>query len=222
MVTTTEGVFFQRIYTWMCIAVAVSALTGYLLVQSDSWLEFLFYNKYAWIGIVIVQFGIVLAIGYLCEKVSAAAVKFLFLLFAVSIGATISVVLIVYPTPIINRAFFCAAGVYGAMALYGVMTKKSLQAWGTFLYMGLCGLLIAMIVNLIFGGRMLDFIICVVGVVIFAGLTAYDHQKLRVIYAGGFQDAEEESKAITLGALELYLDFVNIFLFLVRLFGADD
>jgi FtsH-binding integral membrane protein len=220
-VATSEAVFFQKIYTWMCAAVAVSALTGYLLANSYSWVRFLFTTSFAWIGVFIVQIGLVLAINYLVNKVSSAAIKCMFLLFAVSMGATISVVLLVYPSPVISKAFFCAAGVYGAMAVYGLVNKRSLQAWGSFLFMGLIGLIIASLVNFILGSTMMDFVICVVGVLIFAGLTAYDHQKLRVIHAGGFQDAETESKAVTMGALELYLDFINIFLFLVRLFGRE-
>jgi FtsH-binding integral membrane protein len=217
---TNEALFFQKIYTWMCGALLVTALVGYWLSKSTAWVNFIVFHHTAYlIGIIASVIGVVVLINYLMDKVSSLAIKGLFLLYAVVMGAFISTVLLVYPTPVITKAFVCASAIYAAMALYGVFTKKSLQAWGSFLFMGLVGLIIAMIVNLILGSSLMDFVICVVGVIIFAGLTAYDHQKLRVICAGGFENAEVESKAVTVGALNLYLDFINIFLFLLRLFG---
>ncbi|MDR2349999.1 MAG: Bax inhibitor-1/YccA family protein [Deltaproteobacteria bacterium] len=218
---TDEATFFSKIYFWMCGALAVTAVTGVILSRSAAWLGFLINTSFAWVGILILQVGIVLGINFLLNKVSSAVIKGLFLLFAVSMGFTISIVLLVYSSAVISKAFFCTAGIYGAMAVYGMVTKKSLQAWGSFLFMGLVGLIIAMVVNLILGSALMDFVICVVGVIVFAGLTAYDHQKLRVLCAGGFPDGETEAKTITMGALELYLDFINIFLFLVRLFGRE-
>jgi FtsH-binding integral membrane protein len=220
LLLTNEAVFFQKVYAWMCGALLVTALTGYWLASSVAWKSFLTNHTTMYLILMIASIiGLALLINYLMDKVSSLAIKGLFLLYSVVMGALISTSLIVYPTPIIVKAFVCAAGIYAAMALYGVFTKKSLQAWGSFLFMGLVGLIIAMLVNLILGSTMLDFVICVIGVIIFAGLTAYDHQKLRVICAGGFANSEVEAKAVTMGALNLYLDFINIFLFLLRLFG---
>jgi FtsH-binding integral membrane protein len=219
---TSEAVFFQKVYAWMCGALVVTAVTGYLLAQSQGWRTFISGGTMVWIGIIVVQLGLVMAISFLLNKISAFAVKTLFVLYAVSVGFTMSLVLLVYPPAIIFKAFISTAAVYGAMAVYGLVTKRSLQGMGSFLFMGLVGVIIASLVNVFARSTAMDFVICVVGVLIFAGLTAYDHQKLRVIHAGGFGDEEAESKAVSLGALNLYLDFINIFLFLVRLFGRSE
>jgi FtsH-binding integral membrane protein len=128
---------------------------------------------------------------------------------------------LVYPQNVIFKAFLTTALVYGGMATYGLVTKKSLQAWGTFLFMALFGLIIAIFVNLFTQSRMFDYVISWIGVIIFALLTAYDHQKLRVIHAGGFNNEAEEGAMVVHGALMLYLDFINIFIFLVKIFGAS-
>jgi FtsH-binding integral membrane protein len=219
MAQASEAAFFQKVYVWMCGAMAVTGLTGYLLSHSVGWIRFLTSSSVAVIMIIALQLGLVLLISFLFKSLSSSAVKALFIAYAVSIGFTVSLVLLVYPPGVIFKAFFSAAGVYGALAVYGVMTKRSLQSWGSFLFMGLVGLIIASVVNIFARSDAADFVICVVGVLVFAGLTAYDHQKLRVIHAGGFGDIEEESKSVCMGALQLYLDFINIFFFLLRLFG---
>ncbi|MDR2354450.1 MAG: Bax inhibitor-1/YccA family protein [Deltaproteobacteria bacterium] len=219
VVLSTEASFFQKIYFWMCGALFVSALTGYILSQSTAWMSFLSRGTIAVIFIIGIQLAIVLGINFLVNKVSANVIRLMFLAYAVSMGFTFSIVLLFYPSAAIAKAFFSSAGVYGVMAIFGLVTKRSLQPLGSFLLMGLIGIIIASIVNLILASPLMDFVICVIGVLVFAGLTAYDHQKLRVIFAGGFANPEIESKSVTIGALELYLDFVNLFLFLLRLFA---
>ena len=222
---TQEAVFFQKIYFWMCAALAVTAATGYALSRSDAWLSFLMYSKFAVILIIAVQLGLVFAISALMNRLSAMAVKCLFVAYALSMGFTISIVLLAYSGPVIAKAFLSAAAVYAAMAVYGLATKRSLQAWGSFLFMGLIGVILSSVVNFFLGSAMLDFVICWAGVLVFAGLTAYDHQKLRVMYASSCEGdaygeaAGPDDKLVTYGALTLYLDFVNLFLFLVRIFG---
>jgi FtsH-binding integral membrane protein len=215
----SEAVFFQRIYVWMCGALAVTALTGYVLSTSKAWTRALLSTPSMWIGIVAVQLGLVLLISFLFGRLSSLAVKALYLAYAVSIGLTVSLVILFYDPAVVCKAFVSTAGVYGAMALYGLVTRRSLQGWGTFLFMGLAGVIIASVVNFFTHSAALDFVVCCAGVIVFAGLTAYDHQKLRVIHAGGFGDSETESKAVCMGALQLYLDFINIFFFLLRLLG---
>jgi FtsH-binding integral membrane protein len=171
------------------------------------------------IVIFAAQIGLVLLITSLMNKISPAVMKTLFLVYSATVGLTVSIVLMVYPTGAVYKAFFSTAGIYAAMAIYGLVTKRSLQAWGSFLFMGLIGLMIAIVINFFTNSAALDYLICIVGVIVFAGLTAYDHQKLRVIHSSGFSDSSSESKQIILGALTLYLDFINLFLFLVRLFG---
>ncbi|MDR1166666.1 MAG: Bax inhibitor-1/YccA family protein [Deltaproteobacteria bacterium] len=221
LAVSVEAAFFQKVYAWMCAAMAVTAFTGYLLSHSVAWIRFLTSTSIAWIAVLVFQVLLVLAINGLLNRVSSGVIKALFLAFAVALGFTISVVLLVYPTNVLVKAFVSTAGIYGGMAIFGMVTKRSLQAWGSFLMMGLMGLILASLVNIFAGSSAMDFVICVIGVLVFAGLTAYDHQKLRVMCASGFPDSETEAKAVTIGALELYLDFINLFLFLVRLFGRE-
>jgi FtsH-binding integral membrane protein len=216
---SSEVSFFQKVYFWMCGGLALSAVVGYSLAQSVGWKSFLA-SGFSAILIIGVQIGLVLAISFMRDKLSVPFVRGLFLLYAASIGMTMSLVLIIYDSGIIFKALICTSAVYGSMAAYGLLTKKSLQAWGGFLYMGLVGLFVATIVNIFARSAMVDYIICWVGVLVFAGLTAYDHQKLRVIHAGGFGNSDIENKTVIMGALELFLDFINLFLFFVRILGS--
>ncbi|MDR1036016.1 MAG: Bax inhibitor-1/YccA family protein [Deltaproteobacteria bacterium] len=219
LAASAEALFFQKVYVWMCGALLVSGLTGYLLSHSSGWLRLITSSGAVPMFIIILQLGLVLLISFMFRSLSSFAVKCLYMAYAVSIGFTFSIVLLVYSPGIIFKAFVSTAGVYGAMAVYGLVTKRSLQSWGSFLFMGLVGIILASIVNFFARSDAMDFVICVAGVLVFAGLTAYDHQKLRVIHAGGFGNVEEQEKSVCMGALQLYLDFINIFFFLLRLFG---
>jgi FtsH-binding integral membrane protein len=217
-----EAAFFQKIYFWMCGALVVTALTAYGLASSRAWYSFLTASKFSFLIIFAIQIGLVVAIGSLMRRVAGIVIKALFLAFAVSMGFTCSVVLLVYNPTVIVKALVSTAVVYAAMAVYGLVTKRSLQGWGSFLFMGLVGLIIASLVNFFMASAAMDFVICIVGVLIFAGLTAYDHQKLRVLYATNAAGAYGgEGNLVIYGALQLYLDFINLFLFLVRLFGRE-
>ncbi|MDR2141728.1 MAG: Bax inhibitor-1/YccA family protein [Deltaproteobacteria bacterium] len=218
---TSEALFFQKVYLWMCGGLALSALVGYWLSGSEAWIKFLYSGSFSWIILFVVQLGVVYAIGKFKDTLSPIAIKGLFIFYAASVGTTMSIVILIYPSTVIFKAFISTAVIYGGMAAYGLLTKKSLQAWGGFLFMALIGLIVASLVNAFTKSPMLDYVICFVGVIIFAALTAYDHQKLRVIHAGGFQNQDQESNTVINGALELYLDFLNLFLFLVRILGAS-
>jgi FtsH-binding integral membrane protein len=219
---TSEALFFGKIYAWMFGGLILSSLVAYFLAGSYAWHRFLGTTGYASILIFVLQIGLCMGMSFLINRVSAAVIMGMFALFAMSMGMTFSLVILVYPSNVIFKAFMCAASVYGAMAAYGLLTKRSLEAWGAFLFMGLIGLIISSLVNLLLKSPGLDFVICWVGVLVFAGLTAYDHQKLRVIHSEGFGDRDTESKAVVMGALSLYLDFINLFLFLIRIFGNRD
>lgn len=219
---SSEALFFQRIYTWMFAGLALTAGTAYVLAHSSAFITFLISNRFAFLGAALVQLGVVFYLSARINQLSPAAAKGIFLLYSAITGATFSVLLLIYPSLVIVKAFVCTAGVYGAMAAYGLVTKRSLQAWGSFLFMGLIGLILASVVNIFTQSAAMDFVICVVGVLVFAGLTAFDHQKLRVIYATGLDGtADQESRVVVMGALTLYLDFINLFLFLLRLFGRS-
>ncbi|MDR2726111.1 MAG: Bax inhibitor-1/YccA family protein [Candidatus Adiutrix sp.] len=228
-VLSSEALYFQRIYLWMCAGLSLTAGTAFVLSTSQGWLGFLFQNRWAlWVAFGA-QLGLVFYLSARINSLSPGAAKGLFLAYAALTGATFSVLLLVYPTYAFVKAFICTAGIYGAMALYGLVTKRSLQALGSFLFAGLVGLILASLVNIFWAGSsQMDLVICVLGVLIFAGLTAYDHQKLRVMRYSlesqglGFEAVDQESRLVVMGALTLYLDFINIFLFLLRLFGRRD
>lgn len=220
---SSEAVFFQQIYTWMFAGLAVTAGTAYVLSQSQAFINFLYGGSFTLILAFIIQLGLVFYLSARINSLSPGAAKGIFLAYSAVTGATFSAILLVYSPVIIFKAFITTAGVYGAMAAYGLVTKRSLQAWGSFLFMGLVGIIIASLVNMFVHSDMMDLLICIIGVFLFAGLTAYDHQKLRVIHATGLDGtAVQESRMVIIGALTLYLDFINLFLFLLRLFGRGN
>ncbi|MDR1678094.1 MAG: Bax inhibitor-1 family protein [Deltaproteobacteria bacterium] len=216
---SSEAAFFQSVYLWMCSGLVITALTAYMIFNS-SFRYTLISSKGLLLFIFLAQIGLVVLIGVLAKTASPLVLRGLFLLYAASVGVTVSLLLVVYPQNVIFKAFFSASAVYGGMAVYGLVTKRSLQKWGAFLYMAALGVIVALLINFIANSPMAHYVISWFGVIIFAGLTAYDHQKLRVIHAGGFEDSTQESKVVILGALTLFLDFINLFIFIVRIMGA--
>ncbi|UQZ89939.1 hypothetical protein C4J81_12255 [Deltaproteobacteria bacterium Smac51] len=226
---SSEAVFFQRIYTWMCLGLALTAGVAYLMMNIPAWITFINTFPYALIGAFAVELGLVFYLSSRINQMTPSTAKAVFLLYSAVTGLTFSVILRYYSTPVIAKAFISTAGVYGAMAIYGLVTKRSLKSWGSFLFMGVVGIIIASLVNLVvyFFTKnastylMFDWVICVIGVLVFAGLTAYDHQKLLYIHNTQLGEASEDtvSRVVIIGALELYLDFINLFLFLLRIFG---
>jgi FtsH-binding integral membrane protein len=190
-----------------------------MMIFNSSFLYVVTSSKMAIYCVIGVQLGLVLLINFLTNKVTAGFLRGLFLLYAASMGVTFSLLLLLYPQNVIFKAFLTTSLVYGSLAAYGLLTKRSLQRWGAFLFMALVGLIIAMIINIFARSVMADYVISWFGVIIFAGLTAYDHQKLRVIHANGFANEDIEKKVVIHGALTLYLDFVNLFIFLVKIMG---
>ena len=220
---SSEALFFQRIYMWMCGGLGLTALIAYGLAQSSGWVQLIIGNQMILWMILIAELAVVFILSSKINTMAPSTAKGMFILYAALNGLTFSVVAIasVYYGDAVIKAFVCTVGIYGAMAAYGLMTKRSLQGLGSFLFMGLVGLILASIVNIFWQNGAMDFIICCGGVLIFAGLTAFDHQKLRVIYFSGFEDGAAESRMVVYGALTLYLDFINLFLFLLRLFAAN-
>ena len=174
------------------------------------------------IGLIIAQFALVIALSAAVQRMSAGMATGLFALYSVLTGATLSSIFIVYPIGSIANAFFVTAGTFLAMSVYGTVTKRDLTGMGSFLMMGLFGIIIAMIVNLFLKSTMMDFVISCIGVLIFTGLTAYDTQKLRQFGENTpLDDATAVRRGVILGALTLYLDFINLFLMMLRLFGGS-
>jgi FtsH-binding integral membrane protein len=170
-----------------------------------------------WLPLIIAEFVMVLAFTWMAPRASTPVAAGMFLVYAFMNGLTFSVLFLVYTGGSIAATFGITAAMFGAMSVYGTVTKKDLSSWGGFLFMGLIGLIVAGVVNVFLQSPAMNFVVSLVGVVVFTGLTAYDTQKLRQIHANsGYSSAG--SLAIT-GALVLYLDFVNLMLYLLRLFG---
>ncbi|MFV0348489.1 MAG: Bax inhibitor-1/YccA family protein [Halodesulfovibrio sp.] len=214
--------FMRGVYGWMTAGLGVTALTALAVASSESMLQLIFGNAMITIMLFIGQIGLVMYLSARINKLSGSAATGLFLAYSALNGVTLSAILLVYASSTIFNAFFTAAGMFAAMSIYGMATKKDLTGMGQFMMMGLFGLIIASIINMFIGNGPMDMVISIIGVIIFAGLTAYDSQKLR--YMGETMPMGDETairRGSILGALTLYLDFINLFLFLLRLFGGS-
>jgi hypothetical protein len=214
LVQESQRAFMARVYGWMFAGLSTTALIATYTATNRE----LFATVLQWhLGLLLAQLGAVFALSALAPRLSGAVAGALFLGYSALTGLTLSVIFHVYTLGSIGQAFLLTAGVYGAMSVYGTVTKKDLSGWAAFLFMGLFGVVIAGIVNIFLQSDMLGFIKSCAAVVVFAGLTAYDTQKLREMHAAtGFSSAMTIS---IVGALTLYLDFINLFLALLRLFG---
>lgn len=212
--------FFVQTYTWMMLGLALTGLVAAVTVSSEAMLRFIFGNPFVFFGLIIGELGMVVAFGISLRKGAAAGrLLAMFLAYAGLNGLTLSAILLYYMYESVATAFFVAAGMFGGMSVYGYVTKRDLTGVGGFVRMGLWGLIIAMVVNIFLGSSTLGFAVSLIGVGIFTVLTAYDAQKLKAYYAHHAGDEEGLKRVALGGALSLYLDFINLFLFLLRLLG---
>jgi FtsH-binding integral membrane protein len=212
------GAFLSKVYGWMFIGLLVTAVVAFVISSSPALIETLIVNRgLIWV-ILIAQLGLVFYLSARVNKIAPATAAGLFLLYSALVGVTSSVILLVYTAASVFSAFIVTAGMFGAMAVFGTITKRSLAGLGQFMFMGLIGLILAMIVGLFWQNDALQFVISVVGVLIFTGLTAYDAQRLKQM-AVALPDGSVGSYAVV-GALSLYLDFINLFFMLLRLMGG--
>ena len=212
---TTAASFMAGVYRWMTLGLAVTA--GVALYTASNIQLAMAVHRNVW-PLIIAQFLLVLALSFMAQRISGPIAALMFMAYAGLTGLTLSGIFFAYSISSIATAFFIAAGSFAALSFYGTVTKRDLSAWGTFLFMGLIGVVIASVVNIWFRNPMFTFVLSCATVVVFAGLTAYDTQKLRAI---GAQYAGAGLTSITIvGALNLYLDFINMFLALLRLFGG--
>lgn len=209
---------FRIVYGWMAGGLVLSGLTAWQVASTNAWKTVL--TPGVFIGCAIAEIALVLSLGLFLEKMPKAVAELMFVVYAILNGLTLSVVFIAYELSSVVSAFFVTAGMFGGLALWGTLTGTDLSKTGSVCGMALWGLILAIVVNLFFGNGMLDLIISAIAVVIFAGLTAYDAQKVKDIAAnwGGLDD-ETAGKLGIIGALALYLDFVNLFLHILRLIG---
>ncbi len=207
--------YMRQVYLWMAVGLAVTSVVAYGVAGSPA-------IRNALLGNTMTLIVLVIALSAAIHKLSASAATGLFILYSALTGATISSIFVYYPMASIGTAFLVTCGTFVAMSIYGMVTKRDLTGMGNFLFMGLIGIIIAMVVNIFLQSTMMNFIVSCLGVLIFTGLTAYDTQKLRDFGANApLDDAVAVRRGAILGALTLYLDFINIFLMLLQLFGGN-
>jgi uncharacterized protein len=212
------GAFLSKVYGWMFLGLLITAGTAFFVASSPLLINALVANRLVFWGLVIAQFGLVLYLSARVEKVGATTAAGLFLLYSALVGVTTSVVLLVFTGASIFSTFVVTAGMFGATAVFGTVTKRSLAGVGQFMFMGLIGVVLASIVGIFWQNDMLQFVISVVGVIVFTGLTAWDAQRLKHM-AVSLPDGQVASYAVV-GALSLYLNFINLFFFLLNLTGS--
>lgn len=216
------NLFLRGVYNWMSLGLGLTALVAYMVATSPAIAQAIFGNPLLFWGLVIAEFGLVMAISGAVHRMSAGMATGLFLLYSALNGATLSSVLMVYTASSVFKAFIVCTGMFAMMSVYGATTKKDLTSWGSFLFMGLIGIIIASIVNIFMASTALDFAISGIGVLLFTGLTAFDTQKLKMLgESAPMGDDLAIRRGTILGALTLYLDFINLFLFLLRFFGSS-
>ncbi|MEZ3521245.1 MAG: Bax inhibitor-1/YccA family protein [Muribaculaceae bacterium] len=207
----------KRVYVKMTLGLIVTALVSLFCASSTGYLTFLFNNRWFMWALVIAEFALVFGISGAINRMSSAVATALFYLFAAVNGAMLCTIFLAYSPGSIAKTFFITAGTFGAMSVYGYFTPNDLSRWGSFLFMALIGLIIASLVNIFMHSSTLDWIISIAGVIIFVGLTAWDTQQIKRMAME--MPGEHLGRLATLGALSLYLDFINLFLYLLRFFG---
>lgn len=209
--------FVSKVYGWMFAGLAVSAVTALYTMSSPVMLDFL--KGGGLFFLVFGELGFVIALSAAMGKLSSSTAMFMFIVYAALNGMTLSIILLLYTASSVASTLFITAGVFGAMAVYGHVTKHDLTSVGSLCFMGLIGLVIASIVNIFLRSSSMQWALTYLGILVFIGLTAYDAQKIKAIGAGYSEGSEVYEKAAILGALALYLDFINLFIMLLRLFG---
>ena len=210
--------YMLGVYNYMAAGLAVSGIIAWFVSSSPAMLSTIYGSTaLTWI-VMLAPLAFILALSFGIQKMKASTVQALYWAFAITMGISLSSIFVVYTSASIARVFFITAATFGAMSLYGYTTKRDLTGWGSFLFMGLIGIIIASVVNFFLASAAMDFVISVIGVLIFVGLTAYDTQKIRNEYSE-FDSSEVATKKSVFGALRLYLDFINLMLMLLRLFG---
>lgn len=213
----------RKVYVWMTLALVLTGITAFGVASSPSLMMTIFQTPAIMWGLIIAELAIVIAISAAINRLSLMTATLLFVLYSVLNGATFSLIFAVYTMSSIANVFFITAGTFGVMAAYGYFTKRDLSSWGRLLLMALIGLIIATLVNVfLVKSSGFDLILSYAGVLIFVGLTAYDTQKIKQMLAMQTDMGEGAQKVALLGALSLYLDFINLFLYLLRIFGRRE
>ena len=215
-----SNVLLNSVYHWMMVGLLISGLSAFMVIRSTTMLDLLFGNPYMIWVLFLIELGLVIAISAGINKMDVSTARILFILFSVIDGMTLASILLIYTEASIVTTFFIAAMTFGVMSLYGYFTDTDLSSWGSLLFAGLIGIIIAFVVNFFLQSPMFEWWISVIGVIIFVGLTAYDTQKIKAMgeeMAG--DDPQSLSRIAIVGALTLYLDFINLFILMLEFFG---
>ncbi len=210
----------RKVYTWMAMALAITGITAYGVSVSPNLLNLIFGSKMAFFGLIIAELAVVIILSSRLHKLSLTSATLMFVGYSVLNGVTLASIFLVYTMSSIASTFFICAATFAVMSAYGALTKTDLSSMGKLMFMALIGLIIATVVNLFVASSGLDLIISYVGVLVFVGLTAWDTQKIKAMLSEADYMDESAQKIALIGALSLYLDFVNLFLYLLRIFGA--
>ncbi|MBU0680260.1 MAG: Bax inhibitor-1/YccA family protein [Proteobacteria bacterium] len=221
--TQAVTIFLAKVFNWMAIGLGVTAVVAFMVASSEAAVQFFYVNRIVFYGLIFAELGIVVYLSARIEKLEAKTATGLFLLYSALNGVTLSLVLMLYTATSVATTFLVTAGMFGSMAIYGYVTKKDLSSLGSFMFMGLIGIIIASVVNIFMQSSMMSWVISGIGVIVFTGLTAYDVQRISQMGVTAMSGSEGAMKKMAiLGALTLYLDFINLFLMLLRFLGNRD
>lgn len=212
-------VLMRKVYVWMALALLITGMTAFYVATSPAILTAILTNRVLFWGLLIAELALVLGVSAAINRLSLLTATLMFILYSVINGATMSFIFLLYEVSSIATVFFITAGTFGAMAVIGYTTKKDLSSMGRILFMALVGLVIATVVNIFVKSDGLTMVLSYIGVLVFVGLTAWDSQKIKQMLMQAPDVDEAAQKVALLGALTLYLDFVNLFLYLLRIFG---
>jgi FtsH-binding integral membrane protein len=218
-VQAEQARYMTKVFGWMSLALIVTAAVSFGVASTPQIVEIIFSSKFTFYGLMIAEVGVVWWLSSRVATMSATSATVWFFLYSILNGLTLSVIFFVFTADSIVYVFGIAASMFMAMAAYGYYTKKDLTSWGSLLMMGVIGLVIAGVVNIFLRSDMFGMIVSSIGVLIFVGLTAYDTQKIKEMNIIGNEGTDEDHKEAIMGALTLYLDFINLFLYLLRLLG---
>ena len=212
-------ILMRKVYVWMALALLITGMTAYYVATNEVLMTAILTNKVLFWGLLISELALVFGVSAAINRLSLLTATLMFLLYSVINGATLSVIFLIYQLSSIATVFFITAGTFGTMAVIGYTTKKDLTSMGRILFMALIGIIIATIVNSFVKSDGLTMILSYIGVLVFVGLTAWDSQKIKQMLMQATDVNEGTKKGALLGALSLYLDFVNLFIYLLRIFG---
>jgi uncharacterized protein len=208
-----------RVYGWMTLGLAVTALAAFYTLTHEALLNAIMTNTWVFIGLLVIELGMVMVLSMRLQQLTVNGARLGFIAYAALNGVTLSLLLLIYTAASVAQVFAITGGLFGVMALYGAVTKTDLTRLGNLLLMGVLGLIVALVVNMFLHNTTLDLVLSVLGVLIFVGLTAHDSQKIKRMAAAVDPESEMSHKMAIIGALMVYLDFINMFLWLLRLFG---